>query len=47
MADDSALTSFDQLFAAYSPATVRKVLSYLLLVAYINCLFCIISTKND
>ena len=26
MADDSALTNFDQLFAAYSPATVRKVL---------------------
>ena len=26
MADDSALTNFDQLFAAYSPATVRRVL---------------------
>ena len=26
MADDSALTNFDQLFAAYSPSTVRKVL---------------------
>lgn len=26
MADDSALTNFDQLFAAYSPATVRWVL---------------------
>ena len=26
MVDDSALTNFDQLFAAYSPATVRKVL---------------------
>ena len=26
MADDSALTNFDQLFGAYSPATVRKVL---------------------
>ena len=26
MADDSALTNFDQIFAAYSPATVRKVL---------------------
>ena len=26
MTDDSALTNFDQLFAAYSPATVRKVL---------------------
>ena len=26
MADDSALTNFDQIFAAYSPATVRRVL---------------------
>ena len=26
MADDSALTNFDQLFAAYSPTTVRRVL---------------------
>lgn len=26
MADDAALTNFDQLFAAYSPATVRRVL---------------------
>ena len=26
MTDDSALTNFDQLFAAYSPATVRRVL---------------------
>ena len=26
MADDSALTNFDQLFAAYSPATVRQVI---------------------
>ena len=26
MASDSALTNFDQIFAAYSPATVRKVL---------------------
>ena len=26
MVDDSALTNFDQLFAAYSPATVRRVL---------------------
>jgi hypothetical protein len=26
MADDSAFTNFDQLFAAYSPATVRRVL---------------------
>ena len=26
MADDTALTNFDQLFAAYSPATVRRVL---------------------
>ena len=26
MADDSALTNFDQLFEAYSPATVRRVL---------------------
>ena len=26
MVDDSALTNFDQLFAAYSPATIRKVL---------------------